>query len=225
MQRMNALNRRGRRRSLTLLAWSLAAIALSAFGPACAARMTTGAAAGQQATQPLDPLNAGERTTAEKLARSDERVQKLLPATAELVSVEFLALKGGERDTAERHADLLFARAERDYGVRVIVRLGADPSVAEVQRISANSIPITRADVDQAWRVALSDKAYVTQLGRNPAELRVEALRMYSEDPSDPCSSGRCLYLMIRDGGFYVPGAAVIVDLATQRLLPARRPQ
>jgi hypothetical protein len=159
------------------------------------------------------------------LARSDQGALKLLPASAELVSVEFLALKGAERDTAERHADLLFARAERDYGVRVIVRLGTTPAVADVQRVSANSIPITRADVDQAWRVALADQAYVTRLGRDPGQLRVEALRMYSEDPSDPCSSGRCFYLMVRDRGFYVPGASVIVDLATQRLLPARRPQ
>ncbi len=222
---MNALNRRGRGRSLTLLAWLLAAIALSGFGPACAARTGSGVPARQQAPQPLDPLTAAERTTAEKLARSDQAALKLLPASAELVSVEFLALKGAERDTVERHADLLFARAERDYGVRVIVRLGTTPAVADVQRVSANSIPITRAEVDQAWRVALADKAYVAQLGRNPDQLRVEALRMYSEDPSDPCSSGRCFYLMVRDGGRYVPGASVIVDLATQRLLPARRPQ
>ena len=222
---MKVPNGRGRRPSLTLLAWCLAGIALSGFGPACAARAASGASAQQQGPQPLDPLTAAERTIAEKLARSDQRALKLLPASAELVSVEFLALKGGERDTANRHADLLFARAERDYGVRVVVRLGTTPAVAEVQRVSANSIPITRADVDQAWRVALADKAYLAQLGRSPAQLRVEALRMYSEDPSDPCSSGRCFYLLVRDGDFYVPGASAIVDLATQRLLPARRPQ
>ena len=176
---MNALNRRGRGRSLTLLAWLLAAIALSGFGPACAARTSSGVPARQQAPQPLDPLTADERTTAEKLARSDQAALKLLPPSAELVSVEFLALKGAERDTVERHADLLFARAERDYGVRVIVRLGTTPAVADVQRVSANSIPITRAVVDQAWRVALADKAYVAQLGRNPDQLRVEALRMF----------------------------------------------
>ena len=222
---MSAPNGRRRRRSLTLLAWTLAGIALSGSGPACAARTTSGAAARQQGPQPLDPLTPEERAASEKLARSDQRALPLLPPSAELVSVEFLALKGAEADVIERHADLLFARAERDYGVRVIVRLGAAPAVADVQRVSANSVPMTRSDVDQAWRVALADKAYVARLGRDSTRLRVEALRMFSEDPNDPCSSGRCFYLMVRDGDFYVPSASVIVDLATQRLLPARRPQ
>lgn len=90
---MKAPNRRRRRPSLTLLAWSLASIGLSGFGPACAARTTFGASARQQAPQPLDPLTAAESTIAEKLARSDERALKLIPASAELVSVEFLALR------------------------------------------------------------------------------------------------------------------------------------
>jgi hypothetical protein len=222
---MNTSNRCGPRRSLTMLAWLLLPIALAAFGPACAARKPPGAPGQQPLPQPLDPLTAGERTIAEKVARSDQRTITLLSGSAELVSIDFLALKGAERDIAERHADLLFARAERDYGVRVIVRLGTAPAVADVQRVSANSIPITRSDVDQAWRVALADKAYLTQLDRNPTQLRVEALRMYSEDPSDPCSAGRCFYLVVRDGDLYIPGASVIVDLTTQRVLPARRQQ
>jgi len=222
---MNAPNGRGRRRSLILLAWILAGIGLSALGPACASRTASVSTNRQQAPQPLDPLSPEERATAEKLARSDQRALPLLLSTAELVSVEFLSLKGADADVVERHADLLFARAERDYGVRVVVRLGNAPAVTDVQRVNANAVPMTRADVDQAWRVALADKAYIAALGRDPGRLRVEALRMFSEDPNDPCSSGRCFYLMVRDGDFYVPAASVIVDLATQRLLPARRPQ
>ena len=222
---MNVPNGRRRPRSPVFLSWILAGLVLSGVGPACAARTTPAANVRQQGSQPLDPLTPAERTAAEKLARSDQRAIPLLSPQAELVSVEFLALKGAETDVIERHADLLFARAERDYGVRVVVRLGTSPAVADVQRVTAHSIPITRSDVDEAWRVALADAAYVANLGRETARLQVEALRIYSEDPADPCSSGRCFYLMVRDGGLYVPDASVIVDLATRRLLPARRPQ
>ena len=222
---MSVPNGRRRLRSHVFLSLLVAALVAGGFAAGCAARTTQPAGVARQGPQPLDPLTAEERAAAEKAARADQRALALLSPQAELVSVEFLALKGADPDAIDRHADLLFARAERDYGVRVLVRLGASPAVTDVQRVSASGLPVTRSEVDEAWRLALADTAYVKTLARETKGLQVEALRIYSEDANDPCSSGRCLYLLVRDRGLYVQDAAVIVDLASRRLLPARRPQ
>jgi hypothetical protein len=103
------------------------------------------------------------------------------------------------------------------------VRLDRDPAVVEVSRVAASSVPMTQADIDEAWKIALADSAYAARLGRDPASVRVEALRLYTEDRDDPCFAGRCFYLIVREGAFYVSDASVIVDLATRRLVPARR--
>ena len=55
--------------------------------------------------------------------------------------------------------------------------------------------------------------------------LEPEALRIYTEDRNDPCFSGRCFYLIVRDGDFYVSNASVTVDLATNRILSERSPK
>jgi hypothetical protein len=196
--------------------------ALVATTEACASRLAQPRPPSGQA-QPLDPLSAAERALAEKLARADGRAVELLTAGARLASIEFLAVKVGAADTAVRHADLLFALPTGAFGVRAVVRLGDDPAVVEVERVAASSVPMTQADVDQAWAIAQADQAYVSRLGRDPKSLRVEALRIYTEDRDDPCFAGRCFYLIVRDGAYYVSDASVIVDLVSRRLLPVRR--
>ena len=134
-------------------------------------------------------------------------------------------MKGRRADEAVRHADLLFARPDTDFGARAIVRLGAAPSIVEFTRVDRKSVPMTEADVQEAWRIALADPAYKRRLNRDPGGLTPEALRIYTEDRSDPCFSGRCFYLIVRDGDFYVSDASVTVDLATKRILPERSPE
>ncbi len=163
----------------------------------------------------LDPLTDEEKVEAERLVRADPRAAKLLGERAKLVSIEFLAIK----NRTVRHADLLFAIPEMAFGARAIVQLGASPSIVEFTRIDARSVPMTQADVEEAWNVARADKAYMRGLGRSPERLTPEALRIYTEDRSDPCYHGRCFYLILRDGDYYVSNASVVVDLATKRIL------
>ena len=215
--------RRGGRPRRYVMLMRLALCALPCLA-ACQARSSAIA----QATQPpqaLDPLSRDERALAERLARADSRAVELLGPEARLASLEFLAMKGAATDAPVRHADALFARPDGDYGVRAIVRLGADAAVVEVQRVSASSVPMTQADIDQAWAIALADSAYTARLGRDVSRMRVEGLRIFSEDRTDPCAAGRCFYLIVRDGPYYVSGASVIVDLATRRVLPGRSPR
>lgn len=189
---------------------------------ACSQAVTT--AAGQPPRQPLDPLTAAERATAEKLVRSDQRAREHLGDAATLVSIEFLAVKG-LKDEVVRHADLLFSRPDTEFGARAIVRLTPTPSIVEFTRIDRKSVPMTPTDAQEAWKIALADPSYRARLKQDPGTLKPEALRMYTEDPKDPCFSGRCFYLIVRDGAYYVSNASVVVDLTTKRILPERSPK
>jgi hypothetical protein len=181
---------------------------------------------GQPSTpQALDPLTAGERAAAEKLVRADPRAAELLGERATLASIEFLAMKSQQSDEPVRHADLLFARPDTEYGARAIVRLGAAPSIVEFTRVDRKSVPMTEADVQDAWQVALADPAYRKRITRNLSTLKPEALRIYTEDRNDPCFAGRCFYVIVRDGDYYISDASVTVDLATKRILPERSPK
>ena len=84
---------------------------------------------------------------------------------------------------------------------------------------------MTDADVQDAWRIALADTTYRTRLARDASGLKPEALRIYTEDPNDPCFTGRCFYLIVRQGDFYVSTGSVTVDVATRRILPERGPR
>ena len=179
----------------------------------------------QLTPQPLDPLSTEEKAVAEKLVRADPRARDLLGGSATLVSVEFLAMKGSGTDTPVRHADLLFARPDTEFGARAIVLLAATPSIVEFTRVDRKSVPMTDADVQEVWKIALADSGYRGRLSRDPGTLKPEALRIYTEDPRDPCFSGRCFYLIVRDGEFYVSNASVTVDLTARRILPERSPK
>jgi hypothetical protein len=203
-----------------------AATAAAACGARAGAAQAGGlAAAQQQKPQLLDPLTASEKAIAEKLARADDRAKDLLGADARLVSIELLAMKDTGKDEPVRHADLLFSRPDTNFGARAIVNLTATPSIVEFTRVDRRSVPTTDADIQEAWRIALADTAYRTRLARDPGSLRQEALRIYTEDPNDPCFTGRCFYLIAKQGDFYVSTASVTVDLATKRILPERSPK
>jgi hypothetical protein len=211
--------------ALVVLLLSAACIATACGARSGGARAGGGATAPQQRPQLLDPLTAAEKATAEKLARSDDRAKELLGATAKLVSIELLAMKDTGKDEPVRHADLLFSRPDTDFGARAIVNLAATPSIVEFTRVDRRSVPTTDEDIQEAWRIALADSAFRTRLARDPGGLRQEALRIYTEDPKDPCFTGRCFYLIAKEGDFYVSTASVTVDLATRRILPERSPK
>jgi hypothetical protein len=188
---------------------------------ACGAR----AVLAETAPEALDPLSASEKAIAEKVVRADARARDLLGERATLISIEFLAMKGEKPNEAVRHADLLFATPDTEFGARAVVRLGSDPSVVEFTRVDRKSIPMSEADVRAAWDIALADATYRKRLARDPGGLKPEALRIHTEDPNDPCFSGGCFYLIVRDGDFYVSGASVTVDVLSKRILAERSPK
>ena len=200
-------------------------LTLLALGTAGACRPRVATTPAQPAVpQSLDPLSSEEKATAEKLARADARSQELLGSQAVLAAIEFLAVKG-EGDEAIRHADLLFSRRDAAFGARAIVRLGATPAVVEFSQIDSRNVPMIEADVQEAWKVALADAGFRKLLSRDPSRLKVEALRIYTERREDPCFAGRCFYLVVRDGDFYISAASVTVDLATRRILSEGSPR
>lgn len=99
---------------------------------------------------PLDPLTPEEKQTAERVARSDPRVQGLLGRQHRLSYVAFVAMKpDDETKTREaqsrpiqmgRHAEVVFYRDKDDLGVRVIVDLERQ-GVTHVGRIDRLQIP------------------------------------------------------------------------------------
>jgi hypothetical protein len=195
------------------------------LGPAPAAHAQPAQPTRPAAPQELDPLTADEKAIAERIVRGDARARELLGERATLASIEFLALKGRRPDEVLRHADLLFSRPDGDFGARAIVRLGAETGIVEFTRVDRKSVPMTEADVQEVFRIALADPEYRRKLNRSPDGLRPEALRIYTENRNDPCFSGRCFYLILRDGDFYVSAASVTVDLTTKRILAERSPK
>jgi hypothetical protein len=221
------LNKRPRLRLVVLTLSTACAVAAcgARSGQAGTAVARAGGQAPQGAPQLLDPLTPGEKATAEKLVRADDRARELLGPNATLASIELLAMKDTGRDEPVRHADLLFSRPDGDSGARAIVNLSGTPTIVEFTRVDRRSVPTTDTDIQEAWRIALADASFRTRLARDPGSLKQEALRIYTEDPNDPCFTGRCFYLIAKQGDFYVSTAGVTVDLATRRILPGRSPK
>jgi hypothetical protein len=173
--------------------------------------------------QALDPLTDTERALAEKVARADSRVADLIGASAVVAQNVWFAPKSADGQAVpERHAELLFAIASGEYGVRALVRLGASAAVVEATRIDARSVPITDAEAQLAWQIAREDEAVRAKVANRMEQVRPQAMRSYSEDPNDPCHRGRCMYLLLRVGNAYLEGVAVTVELNSRRVLPER---
>ncbi len=173
--------------------------------------------------QALDPLTESERTVAEKVARADGRVRELLVEGGRLAHIAWFAPKPAEASAAvQRHAELLFAIPSGAYAVRTVVSLGTTAAVVEAVRIDARNLPITDDETQEVWRIAQADQGVQNKLGRRIAEIRPEALRTYSEDPNDPCTRGRCYYLLLRVGNSYLSEPEITVELNSKRVLTER---
>lgn len=171
----------------------------------------------------LDPLTEGEHADAEKTARADGRVTELIGTGGRLAHIAWFAPKPAEASAeVVRHAELLFAIPSGQYGVRAVVRLSAPMAVVDAARIDARNVPMTDDEIQEVWRIAQADPAVRNKLGNRIAEIRPEALRTYSEDPNDPCSKGRCYYLLLRIGRNYLSEPAITVELNSKRVLAER---
>ena len=114
-------------------------------------------------------------------------------------------------------------------------------NVAEIELPSA-SVPLGRADVEEALRIASEDPTVRQLLGERASAFRVltgpidagransdyvEGLRHTGSGPKDPCSRHRCVYLLFNSGGrLILQDREIVVDLtARQARVSTVRPQ
>ena len=176
-----------------------------------------------QRVQPLDPLTPEELTTAERVARADSSVLRLVGGRRSVMgSVSFLALKPDAPDTVrpvevlpQRTAVVLFYVYDGDYGVRALVDLTA-ARVRQADRVEREPIPFAAEEVTAAQRLALSDPGLREKVGRE--QYHVEWLGFTAADERDPCYRHRCLQLFFRRGRAFLMRPNVIVDLTAQQV-------
>ena len=210
----------------------------------CPVRAQEGSAQqNSQSTQrlPLDPMDREERAVAEHIARTDERVEKLLGESGvrlidiQLTAVKLESPKEGERPV--RHAEVVLFRLEGEVGARVLVNLQSR-LVEQVARLSSNQVPMTNEDLEEARELALRDEELrravpeaqtyrvqaITESGTvQRAENAVSGLPIRGTKADDPCSKHRCLQLFFRKGRNFLSEPTVIVDLTAKRVYLERR--
>ncbi len=190
----------------------------------------------------LDLLDTEERAYAERIARTDKRVQELLGEEGvRVVSIEPILLKPKspkEINPALRTVEVVLFRPKGEVGARAVVNL-QQKEVAEVQRLTGDQVPMTTDDLRDAFQIASSSPDVQKMLGAemqsfqvqiapgepNPStpENLVTGLPLRSTDPKDPCSKHRCMELFFRRGTDFVSGPSVIVDLTAKRVYIERR--
>ena len=188
-----------------------------------------------QQRRPLkfDPLTPEERELAVRLAEADSRVKKLRGAGRQiLVSVELATPKTSDKnDATSRHAEVLYYSYGGNQGALALVDL-QQRTVAQAVNIPGDSVPLVTEEVNQALSLALQNQSLIRLLGPNYQQYRVasaqsldagetnlvEALRVFSNTPGDPCYRRRCVSLLFRRGDSYLTGTEVIVDLFSQRV-------
>jgi hypothetical protein len=177
--------------------------------------------------QPLDPLTVQERQAAERVARADSRVRELLGGEGRLSYVEFVSIKPEQESErlAHRHAEVVFLQAKAEYGVRAVVRLGAEPTVTTVDKVSERDVPMTADDLEAARRLALQSPEVKAAAEPRLEKAKVEGLRVVGADETDPCYRGRCVRLLFKVGNDYLSDPIVVVDLTTSRVSVQRRKQ
>jgi hypothetical protein len=193
---------------------------------------------------PLDALADDEKRAAERIALADRRVQELLGSgQRRLVSIDVFAEKppreqleaaaAGRPIPMARSAEVLFFRPEGEVGVRAIVDLSAG-TVTDVSRVASPQVPLTQADLAEAWQLAAREPQVRSLLGADvdrfqvaatPARgvaarprYAVEALPMEAVAERDPCYKHRCLQLLFRRADAYLMRPIVIVDLSARKV-------
>jgi hypothetical protein len=190
-------------------------------------------------TYRFDPLTPEERELAVRLAEADERVKKLRgQGRQNLILVEVATPKTDQNDESSRHAEVLYYRYEGNQGILVLVDL-RQRAVQQALAINGDSVPLVAEEVNQALSLALQNRTLINLLGPNYQQYRiatenaperepnrVEALRLFTSSPKDPCYRHRCVSLLFRQGDTFLTGTEVIVDLTNQNVRveqPAQR--
>ena len=137
-----------------------------------------------------------------------------------------------------RFAEVVFFRPDGEFGVRAVVDLSRG-AVAEVDRLASQQVPLTQADLTEAWQLASHDVEVRQALGADVERFRVqgvpvrgvvarspysvEALPVEAVAENDPCFRHRCLHLLFRRGDAYLMRPVVIVDLSVRKVYVERK--
>lgn len=219
-----------RQRGLLLLTALVAFVLCSAVTAQEAAKKSA-AAPPPKARAPLDPLSADERRRAERVAQGDARVSSLVGAgRVRMVYVELTSDKpegeprAGTRSPSGRFAEVLQYRYDDDSGVRTLVDLQRN-EVRAVERVEGSAVPLTRQDLDEAVKLALSSGEVKELLGREAGQYvapppsapknppyAIRPLLVHAVAENDPCYRRRCVQLFFQSRGAYLIDSA-IVDL------------
>lgn len=204
---------------------------------ASSTQTTTDYARSPAAPLPLDPLSQAESETALRIARSDPRVREILGGDGRVIYVHSIAPKNGNDDPRGRHANVLLRRTDTQAGVIVLVDLVAGRVVEAVRQ---TRVALGESDIEEAVAIAVEHPALQQLLGvrargftvlsgpigpHNANSNFVEGLQHIAGDPSDPCYTNRCIYLLFNSGGqLILQDQEILVDLTTRqaRVTPAR---
>lgn len=235
--------RHGRRRLLDLAAGFMFAVCSMAVAQEPPKKAVTAPPSASQAAAtdrpvrgPLDPLTAAERRRAEGIAAGSARVRDLAgPGRVRLVYVELASEKPAGEPTvagesrAGRFAEVLQYRFDNDSGIRTLVDLQRN-EVRDVERVDGSAVPLTRADLDEAVKLALDANEVRELLGREARQYvaplpsatknppyAIRALLVHSFADNDPCYRHRCVHLFFQRSNAYLIDSA-IVDLTDRRV-------
>jgi len=189
---------------------------------------------------PSDPLTPAENerlvTVAIDYAQSHERLSRTRAKFA-VVGTEIVDYKperatreGTTPENAGRYGSVLLYRYDTNEGIRVIVDLRKFSGVS-IARVSPQSTPVGREEIERAARLALANASVVRLIGGNadqfrilepgsPNETGIEGLRVLGNGPNDRCSVNRCVDLFFRRDGGYI-GGRVTVNLTAGSVLVA----
>jgi hypothetical protein len=206
-------------------------VATAAFAQQGVAQQVSGRTA---TPLPLDPLTPAEAGQGQAISLANPQVRAQLGDDPRLVYALSIAPKlTPDGEPHGRHAEVLYIRADNRYGLLVLVDLVAG-RVVDQRRVSSQAVPLGRADVVEALRIANESPELRRLLGARAAGFRVlqgpirpelaasdyvEGLRHTGAGPDDPCSKHRCVFLLFNSGGrMILQDQEVLVDLDTRNV-------
>lgn len=196
---------------LLLIAWLLVSAA--------------GSLHGQVPARPFDPLTPEESAAAERIARSDSGVQRLLGGRpADVASIQLFVPKppddgrplAAHVNSMGRSADLVLSTLEGPHvgvWVRVDTRTGR---VEDVRRLAANStggsieVPFAPREVERAGALVLASEEGRRRLGAGTAGWVLEYRPVGGGDLGEPCFRNRCVAVLFRRDRTYLRSYALV---------------
>src|SRR6266478_5580755 len=129
----------------------------------------------------LDPLAPDEESSAERIARSDNRIKEIVgEREVRLVSATPVLIKTGESlekiDVHQRVIEVVLFRPEGEVGARALVNL-AQNSVANVERLDSRHVPFTPDDLKDAFQLALREPQVQRALGPEAQTFHIQGQR------------------------------------------------